>query len=118
MSALLRRLADDDLDVVAAVLASKAALQVPATGLLEAVEAAMSRAWQALHRKEQGVSSSKALSVIKSVSTCHISPQSCPLQHSIKTQQASEDLPCCPIVCPIEVDDTQIADARFCCCRV
>ena len=71
MSALLRRLADDDLDVVAAVLKSKAALQIPAAGLLEAVKAPMSRAWEALHNKEQGVSSSKALTVIKSVSSCH-----------------------------------------------
>ena len=72
--ALLRRLADDDFDVVAPDLTSKAALHVPAAGLLEAVEAAMLRAWEALHGKEQGVSSSKALDVIKSVSSCHRSP--------------------------------------------
>ena len=114
MSALLRRLADDDLDVVAAVLTSKAALRVPAAGLLEAVEAAMSRAWEGLHKKEQGVSSSKALTVIKSVSSCHEFSQSCPLQHSIETQHASVEVPWCPFA----VDDIQIADASFCCCRV
>ena len=114
MSALLRRLADDDLDVVAAVLTSKAALRVPATGLLEAVEAAMSRAWEGLHRQEQGVSSSKALSVIKSVSSCHKSPQSCSLQHPNETQHANAQ----GYWCPLAADSTPIADARCCCCRV
>ena len=71
MPALLRRLADEDLDVVAAALSSKAALQVPAAGLFEAVALASSQAWEALLRKEQSISGGKAQAVVKSVSQRH-----------------------------------------------
>lgn len=68
VSALLRRLADDDLDVVAAALSCKALMQVPAGGLFEAVSSTLSRVWEALQRKDQSVSSAKAQAIIKHVS--------------------------------------------------
>ena len=71
MSALLRRLADDDLDVVAAALSSKAVLQVPAAGLLEAVAQTSSRAWEAMLKKDQGINGGKAQAVVKNVSQSH-----------------------------------------------
>ena len=68
VSALLRRLADDDLNVVAAALSCKALMQVPAGGLFEAVSSTLSRVWEALQRKDQSVSSAKAQAIIKQVS--------------------------------------------------
>ena len=68
VSALLRRLADDALNVVAAALSCKALMQVPAGGLFEAVSSTLSRVWEALQRKDQSVSSAKAQAVIKHVS--------------------------------------------------
>lgn len=68
MSALLRRLADDDLDVVAAALSSKALLQLPAAGLFQAVEGRIAQVWEALQGKDQSVSSGNAQTVIKNVS--------------------------------------------------
>ena len=68
MSALLRRLADDALEVVAAALSCKALMQVPAGGLFEAVSSTLSHVWEALQRKDQSVSSAKAQAVIKHVS--------------------------------------------------
>lgn len=68
VSALLRRLADDDLDVVAAALSSKAVLQVPAAGLFEAIASTLSQTWEALLRKDQSISCGKAHAVVKNVS--------------------------------------------------
>ena len=68
VSALLRRLADEDLDVVATVLSSKVVIQVPAAALFEAVAQTMARAWEPLLRKDQSVSGGKAQAVLKNVS--------------------------------------------------
>ncbi len=71
VSALLRRLADEDLDVVAAVLSSQALLQMPAAALFEAVARTSARAWEALLRKDQSISGGKAQAVLKNVSRRH-----------------------------------------------
>lgn len=70
MSVLLRRLADEDLDVAAAALSTKAVLQLPAAALFEAVAQTSSRAWEALLRKDEGISGGKAQAVVKNVSRC------------------------------------------------
>ena len=82
VSALLRRLADEDLDVAAAALSTEAVLQLPAAALFEAVAQTSSRAWEALLRKDQGISSAKAQAVVKNVSR-RISPLRLWTQHSV-----------------------------------